>query len=112
MRSAILIDRFLRRARSMLVAVLVAALGIMVAGCDSSDTRATARVARVSGAHVCLVPEDRAQRSLKGCFPFDPVDRGRLRVGACVDVRIPNQLERSKRDDPVEVVGVLERACR
>jgi len=97
--------------RRLSVAAVVLAMFVAV-GCDSTDTRTTARVLRLDGARVCLVPEDPAQRGLIGCYPFAEADRSELRAGACIEAVIPNRLEAAKRSDAIRRVRVLDRTCR
>jgi hypothetical protein len=95
------------------VAVTWTALALLAAaGCDSAAARTTARVERFDGSRVCLVPEDRGQRDLRGCYPVRSDDRTALRVGSCIEVVIPNQLAAAKRNDPIRSVRVLDRECR
>lgn len=83
------------------------------AGCqDGADSRTTAKVVRIEGSKVCLLPEDSEQTDLEGCFPFQAGDREDLQEGACISVVVPNQLKVGKRDDPIRSVQVLDRSCK
>jgi hypothetical protein len=94
------------------VAVALAVAVVSLGGCDSADSRTTARVSRIDGSRACLVPEDSAQEDLEGCFPFNRADARKLKRGACVDLRVPSQLEEDRRDEPLYSVKVLDRRCK
>jgi hypothetical protein len=99
----------------MRVATLVIVPTVMVVpACylgDSGDSRTTARVDRIESDRVCLVPEDADQTDLEGCFPARPSEAEQLRPGDCIDVRIPDQLDAEKTDDPLRSIHVLDRKC-
>ena len=89
---------------------LVAVLSF-AAGCDSADSFVTARVETVGDQRICLDAVE--YDDVDGCYPARAEDISALTAGDCIDVRIPNQLEPAKRDDPlygVKKLGVT--ACR
>lgn len=89
---------------------LVAVLSF-AAGCDSADSFVTARVESVGDQRICLDAVE--YDDLDGCYPARTEDTSALTAGDCIDVRIPNQLEGAKRDDPLYAIEKLRAtACR
>jgi hypothetical protein len=93
-----------------LIAGCVIAVTI-AAACDSIDARTTARITRFHNGRACLLPEDRSQGYLIGCYPVSPSDAAKVKIGSCVSVVIPNQLEAKKRNEPLRSVKLLDRPC-
>lgn len=91
--------------------VVIAVAVILAVACDSADSRTTARVDRIRGDRVCLVPEDPEQTDLEGCFPARPGDAQLLTPRACISVIIPDQLDEGSPDEPLRSIHVLNRAC-
>jgi len=90
----------------------VAVLAVLTASCDDSSSRTTATVEAVQAGKACIRPEDRKQTDLNGCFPVTEEDANRLRVGQCIDARVPNHLDDSHKNDPLRSIKILKRRCK
>jgi hypothetical protein len=87
--------------------ITVVALG---SGCsESGDDRTTARVDRVTDNELCIVPEDKKQLELSGCFKASRGDTSKLQAGDCLDLVIP-----FPRDGTRDIYSIrkLDRSCK
>jgi hypothetical protein len=83
---------------------------LLVSACnESGDDRTTARVEKVTSSELCIVPEDRKQVELTGCFRASPEDTSTLKQGDCLDLVIPFPRDGSR---DVYSIQVLKRSCK
>ncbi len=86
---------------------VLAVLCVLLICCDSADSRTTAQVEAIDNDAACLVAEDPEQGDLRECYPIDGSDAAKIKVGDCIDVRIPYDAPRR----PLYDVTVLDREC-
>jgi hypothetical protein len=84
-----------------------AVLFVLLTSCDSADSRTTAQVEAIQNHEACLVAEDPGQGELTGCYPIDDRDAAKIKVGDCIDVRIPYDSPQR----PLYDVELLDREC-
>ena len=98
------------RVRIIGTIALLTAVTFSSAACnESGDSRTTARVDRLTDSELCIVPEDKQQTALSGCFKASRDDISKLKRDDCIELRIPYPQAEGRN---AYSIRVLDRACK
>jgi hypothetical protein len=75
---------------------------------DTADPLVEARVRSIDAPEVCLDVVDENFDYADGCYVIKDEDAVGLAAGSCIASRLPNPLDRERRDEPIDELRLLD----